>query len=241
MFFESEVQTGIEDVGKDGLITNRALLKLLEEVGGYQSDKAGYGILDIDKKGVSWIILEWKVKVIKRPLYGEKLVIRTWGRNVKKATTYRDYEIYSEDNNLYVIATTKWVLININTKKIEKITQDIIDSYKIDEKSVFNEIELDKISIPKNFEKTIKYTPCRSDIDANRHMHNTHYLDIAYEALPEQVYENRPYNNFRICYKHEIKMGDVVSCNYAFDKEKNIVVIKNEQENIINSIIELWN
>ena len=70
-------------------------------------------------------------------------------------------------------------------------------------------------------------------------MHNIHYLELAYEALPEKAYQDRPYNNFRISYKREIKLGDIITCNYAFQDNKHIIVLKNE--NTINSIVELWN
>jgi len=42
MVYEEKMKTGIEDVGKNGLITNRAILRILEDIGGYQSDEAGY-------------------------------------------------------------------------------------------------------------------------------------------------------------------------------------------------------
>jgi len=68
---------------------------------------------------------------------------------------------------------------------------------------------------------------------------DTHYIELAYEALPRDVYENRPYNNFRISYKKEIKLGDTITCTYTFQDNKHIVVFKNEDT--VNSIVELWN
>ena len=46
-------------------------------MGGEHSNKVGYGALDIDKTGLSWILLDWKVQVIKRPIYSEELKIKT--------------------------------------------------------------------------------------------------------------------------------------------------------------------
>ncbi len=201
--------------------------------------KSGYGLLDIEKKGVSWILMDWKLKVIKRPSYGEELLVKTWGRNVKKVTTYRDYEIYNENNELCAIATTKWALLDINLKKIIRISPEIINKYILNEKSVFEEEELSKISIPEEFENCIIYTVQRRNIDVNGHMHNTHYLDLAYEALPEDIYNNRPYNNLRISYKKEIKLGDKVNCYYSHIDDKHVVVMKTND--ITNAIVEIWN
>lgn len=241
MKFKCNIKTGIEDLGKNGLITNAAILRIFERIGCYQSDEAGYGVLNIEEKGVSWILLDWKVKVIKRPKYGENLLVTTWGRNAKKSTTCRDYEIYNSNKELCVIATTKWVLIDINTRKITKITDDVMRNYIMSEKSVFDEIEIEKIQAPEKFITSTTFTPTRSNIDINGHMHNTDYLELAYETLPQEVYDNRPYNNFRINYKNEIKYGDVIIANYAYENNKHIIVFENKENGLINSIIELWN
>ena len=49
--------------------------------------------------------------------------------------------------------------------------------------------EIEKINMPDNFDTTMEYTVKRRDIDLNFHMHNLYYLDLAYEVLPEEVYE----------------------------------------------------
>ena len=238
MIFEEVVKTGVEDVGKNGHITNRAILKILENVGGYHSDKVGYGILDIEKNGVTWVLLDWKVKVLRRPMYGEKLLVKTWGRNPKRITTDRDYQIYNEKKELCVIATSKWALIDVKSQKISKIMQDVIQKYSPEEEFVFEELEMKKVDIPEKFIKTSTFKTTRKDIDLNGHMHNLNYLELAYEMLPEDIYQNETFNNFRISYKKEIKLGDTITCNYTFQNNKHIVVIKNND--VINSIIELW-
>ena len=76
----------------------------------------------------------------------------------------------------------------------------------------------------------------------NKHMHNLYYLDLAYEALPEDVYENeRPFNNVRIMYKKEIKLGDTVNCKYTYQNGMHIVVIKSGDDKNLHAIIELYN
>ena len=239
MIFTQNVKTGIKDIGKNNTIKNRALLEILENVGSYHSDKVGYGAISIEKTKLTWILLEWKLEVIKRPVYGQTLTVNTWGRNMEKFFTYRDYEIYDENNNLCVIATSKWALINIETGKISRMTEDIISKYQPEEKNVFSIEKIEKINIPDSFDSTMKYTVKRRDIDLNFHMHNLYYLDLAYEVLPGEVYEQRPFDNIRITYKKEIKLGDTIKCKYKKQGETNIVVIFNEKDNNIHSIISL--
>ena len=47
-----------------------------------------------------------------------------------------------------------------------------------------------KLKVSNEFMANKKYQAIRKDMDTNAHMHNLYYLDLAYEALPKEVYEN---------------------------------------------------
>jgi len=239
MVFESTVKSGLKDIGKNNLIKNEAILEMLENVAGEHSNKVGYGALDIEKTMLSWILTDWRVKVIKRPMYSEVLKVRTWGRYFQKAYTYRDFEIFNSKGELCVIATSKWALLDLNKRSVTRLTDEIKNAYQPEENFVFDEEILEKPDVPIEFSNEFKYTVTRKDIDINDHMHNTYYLNLAYEVLPEEVYNNRPYNEFRITYKKEITLGDTVTAKYAYNEGKHFVVITNDEKNVINAIIEL--
>lgn len=239
MIIEEEFRTGIKDIEKEGLISNKAILEILENIASYHSDKIGHGPLDIKETKTSWILLEWKIKVIKRPIYGEKLDVKTWARTFTKAFSYRDFEIYDKNKNLCVIGSSKWVLTNSETKKIIRITEEIGRRYGTEDQNVFQEYEIEKIEEPEKYTNQKEYTVMRRDIDLNKHMHNIYYLDLADEVLPEEVYKKRPYNNLRITYKKGIKLGDTVICKYGIKEGKHIVKIENKDENT-HAIISMW-
>jgi medium-chain acyl-[acyl-carrier-protein] hydrolase len=239
MKFKEQFIMQLKDIGKDNFIKNRSILEIFENIATHHSDMAGYGPNDIKKTGITWVLLDWKVQVIKRPKYGDKLNVSTWGRLMKKVYTYRDFTIYDENENLLAIGTSKWVLVDTQTRKITKISNDVKEKYTIEEESVFNIEELDKLKPPEEYSKEIEYTVARRDIDFNGHMHNLYYLDLAYEVLPEEVYDQRPFDNFRIQYKREIKYGDKVKCKYTFKNGEHIVTIVSEDENTVHAIIIL--
>lgn len=241
MIFKETFKTGLKDIGKENKVKNRALLEYLENIGAYHSDIAGYGANDTQKTGVTWILLDWKLQVIKRPSYGDKIEIHTWGKGMNKFFTYRDFELYNEKQELCAIATSKWALIDIKNGKMARLTEEIVEKYELEEKDVFLERELKKLKEPEEYSSYINYTVIRKDIDINQHMHNLYYLDLAYEALPEEVYrEERPFDNVRITYKKEIKLGETAICNYTKQEGKHIIVIKSEDEKTTHAIIELY-
>ena len=84
------------------------------------------------------------------------------------------------------------------------------------------------------------YTTRRRDIDVIGHMHNLYYLYLAYETLPEEEYNKRPFNHVRIQYKNQIKLGETAKCKYTKEDEENIVVIKSEDDKILHAIIKIY-
>lgn len=240
MVVERNFEIGFRDVGKSNKLTNKALLGFLEDVAGKHSNIAGYGLNNIEKTGVTWVLLNWKVRIFSRPLYGETILAKTWGRDTSKFYTYRDFEVFDMNNNLVAIATSKWALLDANTMKLIKIPSEVITPYEIETKKVFNEEpEPCKLMLPNEISSTFDYIVQRKDIDINNHVHNVTYMDIAYEALPEPIYNSIDFNSFEIMYKKETKLGESIKCLYSKVDNSHYVVILDESEKSLHCIIKL--
>lgn len=240
MIFEGNYKVGIRDVVGGNEATNKALMSYMEDIACRHSDLAGYGINDIPKTNLVWILLDWRAKIIKRPIYGESLNIKTWSKGMDKCYAYRDFEINDNHENIIAVASTRWVLTDCKKGRIVRTDENIEKAYPKEEKSVFDRDELDKIKEPEEIDEIIKYTIRKTDIDINGHVNNLNYLDIAYEALPFSIKECQQFQNIRITYKHEIKIGENVKVFYKKKDNKNIIIIKSEDVKKIHSIVELW-
>lgn len=241
MKFEKDFTIGITDIGINNNATNIAVLKYLEDIGCMHSDVVGLGVNDIENTKKSWLLMDWHLKIIKRPKYADKILIKTWARPCKKNPfcTYRDYEVYLNTEKI-AIATSKWVLFDWAKKRITKITDEINIEYKAEEESVFENQEIEKLKEPSECQYTKLYKVKRFDIDINKHMHNLNYLKLAYEVLPEDVFFSEELQNVRIMYKHQILLDDEVKCCYTKEEDKHIIIIKSKDNSVLHSIIELY-
>ena len=241
MIVEQEYRVKLSEIGQDNKITNKAILSDFEDVGGIHSNKAGYGVLDIPKTHLTWLLLDWRLQVIRRPNYSEKIKVKTWSRHALKCYAFRDFEVCDEQGNIIAIAASKWVLVDTEKGKIVRVSDEILRRYNPEiDKKVFENEQFDKILEPESFQREIKYTVKRADIDVNEHMHNLNYLDLANEALPNEVYTKGDLNNVRISYKKEIKLGEIVKCKYSYENDKHIVTIKSEDDKITHAIIQMY-
>ena len=193
------------DVDENNQVTNKGLLRLLQEVAGIHCGLLGYGVNDTPKTGLAWILLNWKLKVFARPKTNTNLLIKTWTRKKTPLFVYRDFEIYDNAYNLVAIASSKWVLFNVNNKSISRVTDGVNEKYIQVNKEVFPEKFEEKIKEPLNSEFVLDYTVQRRDIDTNHHVNNGQYVRMAMNQI-----ELKPVKELRVEYKKQALLGDVI-------------------------------
>lgn len=238
MFVEYNTYVGLRDINSLQELKNTSLLSYLENVACMHSEMAGFGVTTMHETKRTWVLLSWKIKVLKRPKFNDNLRIKTWSRCIEKFYAYRDFEVYN-NNELVCIATSKWVFIDIEKEKLIKVPDDIASRYNPEsEYKVFEEKDLPKLSSPENNLREIKYKITRNMIDVNNHLHNIYYMDIALEALPSDISISNEFNEFEIMYKKEVKLGENVRAIYSKDDEYHYVTIKSEN-NELHAIIRL--
>ena len=237
MIYSSNYKIGLDDIGVNNEISNKAILRIMEDVSGFHSASIGYGLFEIETKKRAWMILDWKMKVIKRPKYMDDIKAETWSRKVERLYAYRDFQLKDKDGNIIAIATSRWIFVDTDRRRPVRLTSDISDLYESEpDKCVFEE-EIEDVKCENYlFEKD--YYIQRRDIDMNEHMHNLNYLDMAYEILPEDIYKSKVFDNVRIVYKKEIVYGEKVECYYSQENDRHIVTAKSNDK--INAIIELY-
>lgn len=235
MIYCSNYKIGLEDIGRNNEATNKALLAIMQDIACLHSASVGYGVLEIETKKRAWMLLDWKMEVIKRPKYNDDIKVETWSRKVERLYAYRDFQLKDKEGNIIAIGTSRWIFVDTERKRPVRLTADIADLYESEtDKNVFLE-EMEDIKCGDYLFKK-DYCVQRRDIDINQHMNNLSYLDMAYEILPEDIYNTKVFNNIRIVYKKEILYGEKVECYYEEQNNKHIITAKSQGK--INAIIE---
>lgn len=239
MIFSEKFYIGYRDIDSNLKIKNSAILNIFEDISGMHATQAGEGLKTSE---TTWLLTGYKVNIIKRPEYGDKVNVYTWGTEIKNITASREFEIKSEAGELLITGISNWVHINLKSKKIEKVTDQLIDAYQLEpEKTNFNERKLKKLKEPETYLNCIDYKIDLNWIDVNNHMNNIYYLELADMILPEEIRKSNNCSNFEIMYKKEIKYGDIIKCYYAeLENTSYVVTLKNAETGEICAIIKLY-
>lgn len=240
--FEDTYRTSFTQTGIYDVVTNKSILSILENIAGAHSAYVHYTFENLSKQNLTWVLLNWKLQVLKRVKADTNIKVQTWGRSATKIIVNRDFKVFDEEGTLCAIATSKWCLLDTTTGKIAKLPENIAEIYHgFHDESVFGIEDVPKLEEPKLEPLNVdSYKIRRFDLDLNKHVHNLNYLNIAYELLPEDVYDGSELNNVEILYKRELKYEDIVKSYLYKQDDSYIIVLKSEDNSILHAIIKLF-
>ena len=167
MYVEHDFYVGFRDVDYLNHLKIKSALSYLEDVAGIHSNIAGYGLLDIDKNKKTWVLINWKLEFIRRPIYSENLKVKTWSNGTEKIYALRDFYMYDKNGKVVARASSKWILIDTETMQIAKLTDEVMNAYTIEKDKVFNE-RIEKLKEPDKYLDSIEVKITKDMIDVNR-------------------------------------------------------------------------
>ena len=123
---------------------------------------------------VFWAVIRFRIIVNRTPKWNEKIRIVTWGKPVERIVHPRDFEVYDEEGNKIIIATSAWLILDVNTFKPREVHFEGEDEVRVNEHAIRESIPRTPRIEPVN-KSRIKQV-LFSDLDMNRHVNNTRYL-----------------------------------------------------------------
>lgn len=140
------------------------------------------------------------------PLIGETLTLVTLPETAKRAVYKRVTRILDAGGAEIGLVDSRWVLVDTETHRILRRPPEAFAALPFDEEVP---LALD-MSIPKP--ETLEpagtaqaaYTLC----DTNRHLNNTHYADVACNALPLGEVSRRAVRGITLNYHNEVPAGE---------------------------------
>ena len=212
-YFTYETDAAYPDLGPDQRMNHRGLLRVLQEAAAIASDEVGFGMKDIPRNGVFWILSGWRLELLERPQWRDHLTVQTWPRAMDGFTSERDFLVYNS-GKLAARASSRWLLVNTSTGRAARVSSELRAAYEMDGRVLFDTPIPSNGKTPEGTPAAFSTTIGRRDIDTNHHVNNICYFDYALEALPQAVYENLP-ATVEVAFRRQILLGTSIRCLYV--------------------------
>ena len=199
--------------------------KHMQEVAGRHCDSLGLTYKSMYESGMVFLLSKLYIKIHTSPEYGEDIFEKTWCKGFNRVAFLRDFSFEKEDGEVLAEASSVWVLVNVNNRKIIK-PSDFHTCFPITEKSA-NVPPVNRLAVPDNMPVSAIRRVYDSYTDANKHMNNSIYVDFICDLTVPYTKANRVSDVF-VNYRSEVCEGDEVTLRSSALPEGNGYVVAGE-------------
>jgi len=216
-----------------------SVLNYFQDIAIDHANKLKVGNKELSPNDLVWILSKVKVNFINDFIYNDEITLTTAPRAKNKIILERNYIIKNKTDKIIADGTSKWCLINKNTKKIMPLN---LINYPINKNvtiPITNDIEIFSTNL--NIDYVYSYIPKYSDLDFNGHVNNAKYGDFIFNAINLDELSNKKIKSFQINYHKECLPDQVL--NFYRNKDNNIYIIlgKNQENEIaVSAKIEFY-
>ncbi len=214
-------------------IRNSGILNMFEDIACLHAQRLGE---DISKSDLRWLLTGYRVRIIRRPRYGEEVQVTTWSKDYKNVTATREFELRDTDGELIVTGWSQWARVNIRTKELVRLTDEAMAPYRSEpERTNFGKAP--RITEPADRERIAEMTADWRWMDNNCHMHNSYYLDAVEHILPGDIISKVSDCDFDVVYKQEIPQDAKVCFLISETGDSIAVSVKSEDQSVLHAIV----
>lgn len=202
-----------------------SFMNLAQEAAGLHAVHLGFGYDDLIVKNTAWILSRVKICFIDTPKWRDNITLTTWHKGLERLFYLRDFVITDSEGKERVKATTSWLVLNLETRRLVRDPQLMEEGTVCTENAM--ETSADKVVMPNDIEPTLalQHTVAYSDVDMNAHTNNAMYMQWAMDAVDYETASQKPVKEVTINFNHETKAGDLVSIYKAsVEKEDGLHV-----------------
>lgn len=188
-----------------------SFMNFAQEAAGNHAVYLGFGYDDLIATNTAWILSRVHVVFTDTPKWKEDITLTTWHKGINRLFFLRDFILTDKEGRERVKATTSWLVLNLETRRLVRDPKLMEDGTVCAENVL--ETPADKVQMPKDVEAVhvIDHIVAYSDVDMNAHTNNAMYMQWAMDAVDYDIASAMPVKEFTINFNHETKPGDLVA------------------------------
>ena len=173
------------DVGASGHLEAAALMRHFQETAARHASNLKVGFVDLRHDNIFWALTQIQIEISRWPNMHETVWFETWPRGIEKLYTTRDYRVKDQSGHTIINATSAWIMVDIVKKRPVRPSARLSNIPFVPEEKALGDFpetiqEWNEGTNTRIKERKVAY----SDLDINRHVNNTRYVEWIMDATP---------------------------------------------------------
>ncbi|MGB9906247.1 MAG: acyl-[acyl-carrier-protein] thioesterase [Candidatus Saccharicenans sp.] len=185
-----------------------ALMNYMQDAARHHSVREKFSVFDLAPQGLTWVVSRYHIAVDRYPQMGEKITIKTWASGKHGYFALRDFEIYDAGQQKIALATSSWMIIELESRRPVRVENLFPDELILQERALQDDFPT--LPIVERLDHRAIFRVMFEDLDYNRHVNNVVYSRWAVEGMPRDIlFSGRP-QELEINYRSEAFYGDEI-------------------------------
>lgn len=221
--FEFSSTIRYSEVDYRGKLNLLGILNYFQDCSTMQSEEIGAGIDVLHNRNLVWVLSTWNIEVKRFPQMGEQIIIGTFPYAFRNYFGMRNYYMKTTDGEMLAMADSMWTLLNYKESTIASVPDEIRNIYPVEEKLPMEYMK-GRIKIPDDLEAYPAIPVKYHHLDANMHVNNGRYVEIALDDLPV-----KDYTRLRVEYRKMALDKDILTPYIGSSEDSKVVLLQNSE------------
>ncbi len=186
-----------------------------------------YGYEELSARNLMWVLIKMQLIIKRMPRWGDRAIIETWGKRIEKLYALRDFAVSSSSGERMISATSSWMVLNKANGRPQRFHLKT-DGFPWQPGREEMETNLQKVSELEIGKQLAHFRVQFSDIDVNRHVNSTKYLQWMMDSHSQEHLE-----------KAELKAVELSFLAEALPNDEVVVVSEEGNSEELCSVIRV--
>ena len=196
------------DLTPHGTVSVPALCTSLQEVAGHHADALGVSMRRLRANDQAWALSRLDIEFDRPPAWADQLTIETWPSGLDGLYATREF-VLSVDGTPVGRSTSRWFVLDTERRRPVRPPRLLYDLEPPDRAPALPH-DLDALPAPENIDHEHSWTARYHDLDLNRHVNSTRYLEWALRTLPDELLDTHRCAGVALEFRAEATLGTPV-------------------------------
>ena len=163
------------------------------------------------------------------PKWNQEVRVEMWGKGVDRFLALREFVLISAGGEKLASASSSWLIIDRKTNRPQKMERLWVE-FPFQPGVVEIDAPLDKLPHSDKAEIRTHHEVLFTDLDINRHLTASRYMEWILDGFPEEVLEKKYPYCFEINFMAEAGLHDLLSVSIAREKNSYLCAIMRDSD-----------
>ncbi len=222
--FDSRIR--YSEIDYDEKITLPGIINYFQDCSIFHSESIGFGVSRHKEEERGWVLSGWQIVVERYPALGENVKVCTWPTSFKGVLGERNFLMLDKEGSHAAYANSIWAYMDKKKGRPVKPGKEEVEGYGMEEPLAMDYAPR-KILLPAQSQEGAGFPVRKYHIDTNKHVNNCQYVQMALEALEEDL----SVRQLRVEYKKSAVYGDMILPKIAREEERTVVELCDKEGN----------